>query len=56
MKLPNWLVKIAEIIFKGRQAGLWSEKHGGGKASLGGGKPPLGSQPSKPEDIKGVRP
>ena len=26
MKLPGWLVKIAEIIFKGRQAGLWTEK------------------------------
>ena len=47
MKLPNWLVKIAEIIFKGRQAGRWSKGH----------KPGLGlDQPSKPEDIRGIKP
>jgi hypothetical protein len=46
MRLPDWLVKIAEIIFKGRQAGLWSEKH----------KPGLNlDQPAKPEDIKGIK-
>ncbi|MCP4900210.1 MAG: hypothetical protein GY906_24830 [bacterium] len=47
MKLPNWLVKIAEIIFKGRQAGMWSEKHGSGGLNL--------DQPHKPEDIKGIK-
>ena len=46
MKLPDWLVKIAEIIFKGRQAGLWSEKHGSSKFD----------KPAKPEDIKGIKP
>ena len=46
MKLPNWLIKIAEILFKGRQAGLWSEKNDG-VASF--------DRPGKPEDIKGIR-
>lgn len=47
MKLPNWLVKIAEIILKGRKAGLWSQKQG----------PGLGlDRPSKPEDIRGIKP
>ena len=46
MKLPNWLVKIAEIIFKGRKAGLWSEGH----------KPTAGGRPAKPENIKGIKP
>lgn len=46
MRLPNWLVKIAEIIFKGRQAGLWSR----------GQRPDLGlDKPAKPEDIKGIK-
>lgn len=47
MKLPGWLVKIAEIIFKGRQAGLWSEKHGSGSTKFD--KP---NDPSKTPGIK----
>jgi hypothetical protein len=46
MKLPGWLVKIAEIIFKGRQAGLWSKGHSY--------TTPL-DQPHKPEDTKGIK-
>lgn len=46
MKLPDWLVKIAEIIFKGRQAGMWSKKHGPGLDL---------DKPHKPEDTKGIR-
>ncbi len=46
MKLWDWIVRVAQIIVKGRQAGVWSEKHGRG----------LGlDKPAKPEDIKGIK-
>ena len=48
MKLPNWLIKIAEILFKGRQAGMWSEKKGPTTVFDKG-------LPHKPEDTKGIR-
>ena len=45
-RLPDWLVKIAEFIFKGRQAGLFNETNDGSKLD----------KPAKPEDIKGIKP
>jgi hypothetical protein len=46
MRLPDWLVKIAEFIFKGRQAGLFNEK----------AKPGLNlDRPHRPEDTKGIK-
>ena len=30
MKIWDWIVKIAQTIAKGRDAGLWSEGHGPG--------------------------
>jgi len=47
MKFIDWIVKIAKIVVRGREAGLWSEKN----------KPGLGlDKPHKPEDIKGIKP
>lgn len=45
MRLPDWLVKIAEIIFKGRQAGLWNEDERG---SVIRKEPDKFNQPSQP--------
>jgi len=44
----DWIVRIAKTIVKGREAGLWSEKKGGGSLDL--------NAPSKPEDLKGIKP
>jgi hypothetical protein len=46
MKIWDWIVKIAQVIVKGRQAGMWSEKHG---TSLDL------DRPHKPEDTKGIK-
>ena len=47
MKLPDWLVKIAEFIFKGRQAGLFNENERQGKLNL--------DMPAQPENVKGIK-
>ncbi len=45
MRLPDWLVRIARFIVRGREAGLFNEKN----------KPASFDRPAKPEDIKGIK-
>jgi hypothetical protein len=46
MRLPDWLVRIARFIVRGREAGLFNQKNSPGELS----------KPAKPEDIKGIKP
>jgi hypothetical protein len=45
MKLIDWIVKVAKIIVKGREAGMWSETNKPG-SNL--------NKPHKPEDTRGI--
>jgi len=44
-KIASFLGKLTDVLIKGRQAGLWSQKQGGSTLD----------QPHKPEDIGGIK-